>query len=143
MPLNKETIKRLLLYLEETLKEITQAELTKNKLLRDKDLRLSMERRLQTTIEACIDIAFHIIASKSLRVVEHNKDAILLLGEKGIIEKNLANRIAGATDMRNVLVHGYSHIDLDLFFKALTEDLEDLKEFAHQINSFLEKNPSV
>lgn len=138
MPVDKEVIKRLLLYLEETIKEMRRPNLTKKSLSEEKDLRLAMERRLQTAIESCIDIAFHIIAGQSLGIVEHNKDALLLLGEKGVINKNLAGRLSIATDMRNVLVHGYGHIDLDRFYEALTEDIADLKDFASEINQYLE-----
>jgi len=133
MPVNQELVRRLLLYLEKMISGMKRSGLTRKKLLDDEDLRLATERRLQTAIEACIDIAFHIIAGENLGIVEHNKDAILLLGQKGVISKSLANRVAAATDMRNVLVHGYGKIDFDLFYKAILEDVIDLEEFIKKI----------
>ena len=143
MPIEKEVLKRLLLYLDHLTKGLKRPGLTKEILKEDEDVRLAMERRLQTAIECCIDISFHIISGEALGVVEHNKDALLLLGTKGIINKELAGRLADATDMSNVLVHGYDHIDLNEFYKAITEDLNNLKDFSSQISDFLEKNPQV
>lgn len=137
MPINKETIKSLLSFLENNIKEMSRPSLSKEGLKGNEDLRLAMERRLQTSIETCIDIAFHIVSANSLGIAEHNKDAIILLGEKKIIDGKLANKLVIATDMRNVLVHGYGHIDLDIFYKAITEDIIDLREFVKQINNYL------
>ena len=139
MPINIEIIKRLLAFLEKNIAEMSRPNLSKNDLLKEEDLRLAMERRLQTSIEACIDIASHIISSESLGIVEHNKDALILLGEKGIISKELSKKLSIATDMRNVLVHGYGHIDFNLFYRAITEDIVDLKQFIQEIQAFLEK----
>jgi len=143
MPIEKELIRRLLLYLDHLTKGLKRPGLTKEILKKNEDVRLAMERRLQTAIECCIDISFHIISGENLGVVEHNKDALLLLGTKGIISKKVAGRLAEATSMRNVLVHGYDHVDLNEFYKAITEDLDDLKDFSEQISDFLEKNPQV
>lgn len=143
MPIEKEIINRLLLYLDHLTKGLKRPGLSKEILKTNEDVRLAMERRLQTAIECCIDISFHIISGEAFGVVEHNKDALLLLGEKGVIDKELAGCLAHATDMRNVLVHGYDHIDLNEFYKAITEDLDDLRDFSKQITEFLEKNPSV
>lgn len=137
MPINIETIKRLLLFLEENIAQMKRPDMSKSKLENDDDLRLAMERRLQTSIESVIDISTHIISGESLGVTEHNKDAILLLGEKGIVNKELTKKLALATDMRNVLVHGYGHIDLNLFFKAISEDVNDLKQFTEEIENYL------
>lgn len=137
MPVQIEILRRLLLYLDEQIMLMQKKGLIKEELKQNMDLRQAMERRLQTAIEACIDLAFHIIAGEGLGVVEHNKDALLLLGEKKIIPMGLANRLADATDMRNVLVHGYEKVDLDQLYQAITEDVKDLKEFAQEIDAFV------
>lgn len=137
MPVQIEILRRLLLYLDEQIRLMQKKGLTKEELKQNLDLRQAMERRLQTAIEASIDLAFHIIAGEELGVVEHNKDALLLLGEKKIIPLDLARRLADATDMRNVLVHGYEKVDLDQLYRAITEDVKDLKEFAEEIDAFV------
>lgn len=137
MPVQIEILRRLLLYLDEQIRLMQKRGLTKEELKQNLDLRQAMERRLQTAIEACIDLAFHIIAGEELGIVEHNKDALLLLGEKKIIPLDLARRLADATDMRNVLVHGYEKVDLDQLYQAITEDVKDLKEFAEEIDAFV------
>lgn len=137
MSVDKEIIRRLLLFLEEQIRLMERPTLTKEELEKNLDFRAATERRLQVAIEACIDISRHIIAGEGLGVVEHNKDAILLLGEKKIIPKGLALRVAAATDMRNVLVHGYEKLRIEDIYKAVTEDLKDLEEFAREIDKFI------
>lgn len=137
MPVDLEIIRRLINHIENNLRAMQDPGVVKEKVNNDEVLRLSLERRLQTSIEACIDIAFHIVATKNLGSVEHNKDAILLLGQKNIIKPDLAGRLASATDMRNVLVHGYGRIDFDMFYKAITEDVVDLEDYLRQIGLYL------
>lgn len=140
MPAQTETLKKLLLYLEEKIKALQDKRITKEGLKKaDSDIRAATERRLQLAIECCIDIARHIIAGENLGVAEHNKDAILLLGEKGIIPKKVASLMAEATDMRNVLVHGYQKITFQEIYSAIKENLQDLKEFAKYIDLFISK----
>ena len=140
MPTQTETLKKLLLHLEEKIKALQDKSITEEGLKKeDSDIRAATERRLQVAIECCIDIARHIIAGENLGVVEHNKDAVLLLGKKEIIPKKLALLIAEATDMRNVLVHGYQKITYQEISSALKENLQDLKEFAKHIDLFINK----
>lgn len=139
MPVEKEIIRRLLLYLEEQIKLMRRRSLTQKELEENLDLRAAMERRLQVAIEVCIDISRHLIAGEGLGVVEHNKDTILKLGEKGIIPQGLASRVASATDMRNVLVHGYEKVRPEEVYRAITEDIGDLENFAQEIDLFISR----
>lgn len=47
--------------------------------------------------------------------------------------------MAEATDMRNVLVHGYHKITYQQISSAIKENLQDLKEFAKYIDLFISK----
>ena len=140
MDLPNDTLKQLLFYLEEKIKLLQDKRITKEELKKtDGDLRTATERRLQLAIEACIDIARHIIAAQNLGVVEHNRDALLLLGEKGVVPKKIVAKVASAAEMRNVLVHGYQKVSYQEIYKAVKEDLKDLKKFAEYVNNYIIK----
>lgn len=140
MATQTETLRKLLLFLEEKIKLLQGKRITEEELKKQEgDIRAAAERRLQLAIESCIDIARHIVAAENFGIVEHNKDAVLLLGKKGIIPKDLAALVAEATDMRNILVHGYKKVAYQEISKAIKEDLQDLKKFAEYIARYIEK----
>jgi uncharacterized protein YutE (UPF0331/DUF86 family) len=62
---------------------------------------------------------------------------IELAGEKGLLEPAFAHRIRGMTGMRNAIVHVYWRLDYDAIYRAVTEQLADLDEFARQVRAYL------
>jgi uncharacterized protein YutE (UPF0331/DUF86 family) len=83
------------------------AGLPREKLTRDPVFLGSAERYLQVAIEACLDIANHIIAAERLRPPRDYADAFSVLSETGILPVEflpVAHRMAR---FRNRLVHLY------------------------------------
>lgn len=91
------------------------------------------------SIEACIDIGNHIIASLGLRRPEDYKDVFVILQENKIIPKNLSERLQDMTRFRNLLVHSYTRIDDRKVFAILTKDVKDIREFIRFILKFIAK----
>ncbi|MGH8934599.1 MAG: type VII toxin-antitoxin system HepT family RNase toxin [Egibacteraceae bacterium] len=104
--------------------------------LRADEARLSGTKyRLVTAIEAVLDIAHHLLASELWGPAEDSADAVRLLGRHGVIEAEIAARLARATGFRNVLVHGYTEVDDDIVVASLDE-LDDLQVFIDQVRSW-------
>lgn len=139
MALDRQTLDELLNYLEKTTDQLATKQITVDKLTHDEDLLPAVEHRLQTAVECVINIAEHIVSGLNLGHEETAKDTIYTLAKNKIIPQDLADRLADATDMRNVLVHLYFKINLEKVVKAATEDLDDLRQFAKAVNEFLEK----
>ncbi|MEK6920345.1 MAG: DUF86 domain-containing protein, partial [Nanoarchaeota archaeon] len=96
--------------------------------------RAACERYFEKIIEAVIDVAFLLIKEKKLRIPEEDKETFDILVEEEIISTKLATRLKDAKGMRNILSHQYSHIDDEVVFEAITEELEkDVKEFLESI----------
>lgn len=142
MAVNKELLSKKISFLNEQLSKIENMDFEEKDLLEDTDIQDLLTFRLQQAVETCIDIATHIIASINTPRQETAKDAFLLLGKEGIIEENISQRMGKAADFRNRVVHGYNDFDYSILFKDYKEDLQDLKNFASQILSFLEKETS-
>jgi uncharacterized protein YutE (UPF0331/DUF86 family) len=66
------------------------------------------------------------------------RDALLLLTERAIIEPELADRLLKAKGFRNVLVHEYVELDPDLLYAHLRDDVGDLWEFARGVAGWLQ-----
>lgn len=139
MPIDKELIKKKLSFLDSSLSKIERMEFDENEFVENADIHDLITFRLQQSVETCIDIATHIIASLSLERKERAKDAFLLLGKEKIIEEDLALNMGKAADFRNRVVHGYNDFDFSLLFKDYKKDVADLREFGNQILECLEK----
>lgn len=84
---------------------------------------------LQRAIEAAIDIAAHIAASEGLGLASVIKDNFKFLNEAGIIDEDLLKKMQSMVGFRNIAVHDYQSINVDILKAILTENLKDLEEF--------------
>lgn len=139
MALDKVTLSKLLDYLNERIASLENKKISTAKLEADEDVLFSVEHQLHTAIEAVINIAEHIVAGLNLGHVDTAKDTLKILAKSKIISTELAGKLEKAADMRNILVHHYFEIRLEKIAEASTSNLDDLREFAKAINTFLEK----
>jgi uncharacterized protein YutE (UPF0331/DUF86 family) len=90
--------------------------------------RLATEHALQLAIQSCIDIGAHLISELGLTAPADYRGVFASLASAGL-EQGLAERLAAAAGMRNILVHGYLDVDSQLVWDALAR-LDDLRAFA-------------
>lgn len=138
MPINKNLVSKKLDFLNNYLHKIESMDFSEEAFVEDADIHDLIVFRLQQAVETCIDIAAHIIAGLDVSQQETAKDAFIFLGEKEIIDANLAKRMGQAADFRNRAVHGYNNFDYKLLFKDYKEDLKDLRQFGAGIVKYLE-----
>ena len=84
---------------------------------------------LQVSIECCLDVANHIIASERLRAPNDYADSFTVLEEKGIFHQQLGQRLRQMAKFRNRLVHLYGKIDDKFVYEFLKTDVEDIRKF--------------
>lgn len=97
------------------------------------------ERHLEVTIQACLDIAAHLVAQMALEKPKENKDLFRTLANHKIISISLTKKLIAMTGMRNVLIHQYLKVQRDKIYQTIKNDLGDIVEFVKQIELFLEK----
>jgi uncharacterized protein YutE (UPF0331/DUF86 family) len=97
--------------------------------LDDAELRAMTERWLEIAIQVCIDLGTQIVMEQSAPAPSNYADIFRILGEKGHLSKDLANRLANAARQRNLLVHLYMEVDDRAVFASLAF-LDDLRQFA-------------
>lgn len=103
----------------------------------DKKIRRYVERTLHLAIECCLDIGSHIIADNGWREPVDNKDVFYILKEHAVIDDALLPNLQKMAQFRNVLVHDYAIIDLDIVYRVLKHDLSDIREFVRAVNKLL------
>lgn len=97
--------------------------------LADADVRAAAERRLQLAIQVCIDIGAHLVSELDVEPASDYAGVFNSLASAGVIDAELAARLARATGQRNLLVHDYLAVDDRLVFASLAR-LDDLRSFA-------------
>lgn len=143
MAIDRVTIDRLFLQLNDYLDRIERMDFTLEEIVKNKDVQDIIARRLQVAVEICIDIAMHLASGLNLPAKDTAVDVFELLGKEKVISEDLTDRMAEATRFRNLLVHGYAKIKYRKIFRNYQDDLQDLRGFAKAVVEFLEKNPKV
>jgi len=100
---------------------------------------LAAKHALLESIEACVDIANHIIAVKGFRRPTDYKDVFKILQENKIISKELYVKLEEMAKFRNLLVHRYAEIETQKIFKIIKDDVRDVKEFVNMILKYIKK----
>lgn len=107
--------------------------------LADEDIHQLAARYLQLACECVLDLAHHVIAEAGFRQPADYRDAIAILREEGILDRDLASRLQGWMGFRNVLVHLYLDFDHQRSWEAIQHELGDLDSFAARMARFLEE----
>jgi uncharacterized protein YutE (UPF0331/DUF86 family) len=89
-----------------------------------------------TAIEACVDVAQHACSVRGWGPPRDNGDAMRLLGEHGVLCRELAERMRKAVGFRNVLVHEYVAVDDQVVLDRL-DDPSDLRAFSGAVAEWL------
>ena len=84
---------------------------------------------LQRAIESTIDIAAHIIASQGLGLSTTIKENFKLLNDAGIIDADLTKRMQSMVGFRNIAIHDYASLDINIMKSILQHNLKDIEEF--------------
>ncbi|MGD2157929.1 MAG: DUF86 domain-containing protein [Anaerolineales bacterium] len=102
----------------------------------DAYLRDIVERNLEIAAQCCIDISHRIIALENAKKPTDYYEAIVAMGELGVLEPDFARKLAPIAGFRNILVHEYVSVDWDLVYDHL-QNLEDLEQFRNHIQHWL------
>ncbi len=102
---------------------------TKEEFLTNLDLQDVITLNLQRLIQLGIDIACILISNQNLLIPERMADVFLLLNRLEIIDSDLAFKLAKSVGLRNLAVHEYSNLDLDLLYEFAYTEIQDYTIF--------------
>jgi len=112
--------------------------LTYDEFAREHVLIGSAERDFQVAIQAALDIGSIILADQAVWVPRGYKDIFPKLAEIGVLPDDFAQTLIGMAKFRNVLVHLYLEVDLELVYRYLQENLDDFGTFARYVSEWLQ-----
>jgi uncharacterized protein YutE (UPF0331/DUF86 family) len=80
---------------------------------------------LERASQASIDLALRLVTVRGLGVPKESRDAFELLAINGLLDRELANAMQRMVGFRNVAVHNYRKLDLDIVQAIIEMRLED------------------
>ena len=84
---------------------------------------------LQRACEASIDLAMHLVRVRRLGVPQESREAFDLLERAGLINSDRALRMKRMVGFRNVAVHDYRKLDLEIVRSIIGARLPDFLDF--------------
>lgn len=93
---------------------------------------------LLSSIEVAVDVAHHLCASQGWEAPADNGDAMRLLGDHEVLDRELTVRMRQAVGFRNILVHDYVDVD-DEIVRSRVRDHQDLREFTRQVVGWIDR----
>jgi uncharacterized protein YutE (UPF0331/DUF86 family) len=134
-----EVVARRLLVLNDALTQLAgrAAAISGNTLRTDALLRAAVERWIQVAIDSCVDLAYHVIADNGWTPAESARAAFLRLAEHNVIDAELAARLGLAAGLRNILVHEYAEVDLEILAGAARTGIDDLRQLGAKVGLLL------
>ena len=88
---------------------------------------------LQRACESTIDAAMHLVRIHRLGIPQDTREAFDLLERAGLVDPSLATRLRRMVGFRNVAVHDYQRLNLEIVKAMLIERLDDFLEFTRLV----------
>jgi len=84
---------------------------------------------IQRACEIAIDLAAHVVRIKKLGIPDNARDCFLLLEKAKVISTELGKKLQNMVGFRNVVVHEYDQINLEITKSIIEHHLDDFVEF--------------
>ncbi|MCO5172125.1 MAG: DUF86 domain-containing protein [Planctomycetes bacterium] len=88
-----------------------------------------VEHTLQLAIQGALDVASHLVSERRLGEPATNRELFELLARAGLLPPELIGPLRDMVGFRNILVHGYTAVDLTIVRDVVEHHLGDLDAF--------------
>jgi uncharacterized protein YutE (UPF0331/DUF86 family) len=90
----------------------------------------SIVLNLQRACEAAIDLAMHLVRRYQLGIPQESRDAFDLLVTSGRLDAGLGENLKKMVGFRNVAVHDYTRLNLDIVRSIIDQRMDELLAFS-------------
>ncbi|SIR37826.1 Uncharacterized conserved protein YutE, UPF0331/DUF86 family [Domibacillus enclensis] len=97
--------------------------------LKDFTKQESIILNIQRACEASIDLAMHVVSERKLGVPRTSREAFQLLEKAGLLNPLLSKTMMNMVGFRNIAVHDYQALELDILEAILEKHIDDFKDF--------------
>lgn len=100
------------------------------RLLLDQTRQDAIILNLQRASESSIDAAMHLVRLHRLGLPQESREAFELLERAGLLDAALADCLKRMAGFRNIAVHDYQRLDIEIVRGIIHERLDDLAAYA-------------
>ncbi len=102
--------------------------------------RKAAEKLLQEVVEAAADVNAHLLVESGRAAPDDLYSSFLGLAELGVLDPELARRLAPSAGLRNRLIHEYEQIDDGVVLASLRQALDLYPRFIVAVLAFLPRD---
>lgn len=84
---------------------------------------------LERAIQACIDLGAYCVRKKKLGIPQESREVFQFLEQAGMLEKASSFNLQKMVGFRNIAVHNYKKLDLDIVRQVVESRLIDMLDF--------------
>ena len=106
--------------------------------VQDIDVQDIVVLNLQRAIQAAIDLAAHVISQRGWGLPDSLKAHFTILARETVIDADLCGKLEAMVGFRNIAIHDYEALDVDILTRIVAERLPDLDAFASAVTRLLE-----
>ncbi|MDF1537486.1 MAG: DUF86 domain-containing protein [Candidatus Thorarchaeota archaeon] len=133
-------LKSRILYLHDALRKLSdQSKHARATFLDDYTISDTVLHNFQVAIEAITDIGNYILKRGNHKIPETRGEVFELLCRHGYLDSSTEQSLAEMSKFRNLLVHGYAAVNLEIVYDILQTRLDFLKQVAVQLAEKSEK----
>lgn len=88
---------------------------------------------IQRACEASIDLAMHLVSKYKLGLPKTSRGVFEVLQDKGMLEEHLAISLMNMVGFRNIAVHDYQSLDIDILKSIIEKHVDDFLTFTKVI----------
>lgn len=133
-----DVVERRLRALQDTVSDLDRLRgVTPQNLHGDALARAAAERLIQVAVDLAVDINAHLATALLGRAPATGRESFSAAARAGVLSNELAEEIAPAAGLRNVLVHRYVDIDVALVARAVDQLLTLLPRYIREVASYV------
>lgn len=134
MSIDKKVIEEKLISLNRCLERIKlHTPITVEVLQTDFDAQDIISLNIQRAVQISVDIAAHILTEQLYEQASTMAETFLALSKHGLLDIHLASRLAKAVGFRNIAVHEYDTLDMNILYAIITHKIGCFYEFAEAV----------
>ena len=96
---------------------------------------------LQRAVQGSIDLAAHVVADEGWGVPQELRENFDLLLKNKVIDSELTNRLRKMVGFRNIAVHEYDTINVEILKSVVRDNLKDIEDFYMSVLRHLSLDP--
>lgn len=93
----------------------------------------AMILNIERACQAAIDLAGHIVAVNHFGIPQNSGDSFNLLKKSGVITSDLTKSMVSMTGFRNIAIHEYQELELDILKIIVEKEYKSLVSFCRAL----------